>query len=127
MNISIEDLNDIITEFQRLSEKEERARIAMEKYKKKVKTTEEYKQRARDTFKRYYERHKEEVRAKQKLYYQKMKALKKLKQKEQTPTTTEIEDFYEDLSSTEINKYIDNDGTLTIEEDTIVETTENDN
>lgn len=129
MSISVEDFNDIITEFQRLSEKEERARIAMEKYKLKVKTTEEFKQRQRDTFKRYYQRHREDVRAKQKIYYEKRKALKKLEKKKamETPTTTEIEELIDDISSSEINKYIDSDGTLTVEDNTIVETTESEN
>jgi hypothetical protein len=129
MSISVEDFNDIITEFQRLSEKEEKARIAMEKYKLKVKTTEEFKQRQRDTFKRYYQRHREDVRAKQKIYYEKRKALKKLEKKKamETPTTTEIEELIDDIPSSEINKYIDSEGTLTIEDNTIVETTESEN
>jgi NAD-dependent SIR2 family protein deacetylase len=129
MSISVEDFNDIITEFQRLSEKEERARIAMEKYKLKVKTTEEFKQRQRDTFKRYYQRHREDVRAKQKIYYEKRKALKKLEKKKamETPTTTEIDELIEELPTSEINKYIDSDGTMTIEDNTIVETTESEN
>lgn len=129
MSISVEDFNDIITEFQRLSEKEERARLAMEKYKLKVKTTEEFKQRQRDTFKRYYQRHREDVRAKQKIYYEKRKALKKLEKLKamETPTTTEIEELIDDIPSSEINKYIDSDGTMTIEDNTIVETTESEN
>lgn len=129
MSISVEDFNDIITEFQRLSEKEEKARIAMEKYKLKVKTTEEFKQRQRDTFKRYYQRHREDVRAKQKIYYEKKKALKKLEKKKamETPTTTEIEELIDDIPSSEINKYIDSDGTITVEDNTIVETTESEN
>lgn len=108
MNISPEDMEDIIEEFQRLSEKEEKARKAAERYRQKVKTTEEFKQRQRDTFKRYYQKHKAKVRAKQKEYYEKRKILK--------AQTEEEQDFINNLDTSEVNKYIDSDGTITLTE-----------
>jgi len=117
MNINDEDFNEIISEFQRLSEKEEKAKKAAERYRQKVKTTEEYKQRQRDTFKRYYQKHRDKVRAKQKEYYNKKKKLKKTQ-------TEEEEEFIDNLNTSDIEKYIDSEGSLLIEEATEYQTSE---